>query len=175
MWNENIMPISDDDRAILSAYLDGELDEATAERLEARLSLEPEVRAAYEAMRRTWGLLDYLPKVAPSPALTNRTLERVTLERRAAPTTRLAHAARRFPAAAVGWAVAVLVAAGIGYVAGGRLPTAAPEVPPPPDPDEALVRHLRVIERWPFYQHADDLGFLRRLDDPDLFGDDPGS
>jgi anti-sigma factor RsiW len=163
------MPLNDDDRAALSAYLDGELDEGQTQRVEARISLEPEVRAEYEAMRRAWGLLDYLPRAAPSASFTHRTLERISLEKRAAPRSawwrRLSHV--------LPWAAAVLVAAGLGVALGGLLPPLP--TAPPADPDEALVRHLRVIEKWPLYQHADDLDFIRQLDQPELFGDEPGS
>jgi hypothetical protein len=43
------------------------------------------------------------------------------------------------------------------------------------DPEESLVRHLRVLEKWRQYEAIDDLEFLRALDHPDLFGDEPGS
>jgi anti-sigma factor RsiW len=56
------MPLSDDDRATLSAYLDGELDEAAVQQVESRLSLDSEARAEYETRRQTWSLLDYLPR-----------------------------------------------------------------------------------------------------------------
>jgi anti-sigma factor RsiW len=167
------MALSDDDRVALSAYLDGELDEAVSQQLEARISLDSEVRAEFETLRETWSLLDYLPTATPRADFTNRTLERLALERRVvAPATK----ARRLPAAAL-WAGGVLIAAGLGYGASGLLPTAVPVPVPHEDSavaDETLVRHLRVIEMWPLYKNAEDLDFLKKLDDPDLFGDEPG-
>ena len=38
--------------------------------------------------------------------------------------------------------------------------------------NEDLTRNLRVIENMRFYEHVDDLNFLKSLDQPDLFGDD---
>ena len=38
-----------------------------------------------------------------------------------------------------------------------------------------LVRHLRVIEKWRLYEHADDLDFVKKLNHPDLFGDEDKS
>jgi anti-sigma factor RsiW len=163
------MPLNDEDRTTLSAYLDGELDDEAVQQLEARLSRDPEARAEYEAMRRAWGLLDYLPRASPSSDMTHRTMERLARETQVRPrrTTRR----RRWPVV-VAWAAAVLIAAGAGYLVGGRIVTHTTEIP---DPDEPLVRQLRVIEYWPLYQHADDLDFVRQLDQPDLFGDDLGT
>jgi anti-sigma factor RsiW len=166
------MPISDDDRATLSAYLDGELDEAAVQQVEARLSLDTEARTEYETLRETWSLLDYLPRAAPAADFTSRTLERLARERSIGPGTRIA---RRVQTPLV-WVAAVLLAAGLGYALGGQLPNSAPETAPDvaADSDEALVRHLRVIELWPLYQNAEDLDFLRKFDEPELFGEESG-
>ncbi len=168
------MALSEDDRAAISAYLDGELDEAVSQQMETRISLDAEARAEYETLRETWSLLDYLPRATPRPDFTNRTLERLSLERQApAPVQK----ARRAPAA-LAWVAGVLIAAGLGYGASGLLPTAVPVPPEHEDRaevDETLVRHLRVVEMWPLYQNVDDIDFLKKLDDPELFGDEPGS
>src|SRR5262245_3229058 len=96
-------PIKDEDRADLVAYLDGERDEEAARTLETRITTEPTLRAELEALKRTWELLDYLPKPEPSPNFTNRTLDRITV-----PEARAARGRRRW--VAVRWAAAVLVA-----------------------------------------------------------------
>jgi anti-sigma factor RsiW len=169
------MPMTEEDRAALSAYLDGELDEATSHQLEARLCAEAELRHEYEVLKQTWSLLDYLPQAAVSTNFTSRTLERMTLERQAGGrAARLLRWVRRLRPATLGLAAAVLVAVGVGYAVGGWLVTnAVPEQTP--ENDEMLVRHLRVVERWPLYQHAEDIDFLKDLDQPDLFGDEQGS
>src|SRR2546423_15225564 len=71
-------PLSDEDRENLVAYLDGELDAKTARTLEAKLHLDAEARAEAEALRRTWEMLDYLPRPEPTATFSSRTLERVT-------------------------------------------------------------------------------------------------
>jgi hypothetical protein len=47
---------------------------------------------------------------------------------------------------------------------------------PPPEPisdDELpLVRNLRIAEKWRLYEYVDDLDFVKKLTQPDLFGDD---
>lgn len=164
--------LSEDDRAALSAYLDGELDEESTRRIEVRLSLEPELRCAYDTLRQTWSLLDYLPRSNPSIDFTSRTLDRLSREALPTGSTRwISRVFRRVPAAAIAWSLGVLMALGVGVAVGGWFGgTATVEA----DNDDALVRHLRIVDRWRLYEAADDIDFLRGLDQPDLFGDDPG-
>jgi anti-sigma factor RsiW len=161
--------LNDDDRANLTAYLDGELDEEATQLLEAKLAQDPDARAEVEALRQAWTMLDYLPRATPSTSFTNRTMERLSLERRPVQTGKMP-VARVGWGRALAWAAAVLLAAAAGYWASGRL-----LAPGPSGDDEPLVRHLRVIEKWRDYDMVNDLEFLKSLDDPDLFGDDLGS
>src|SRR5262245_61243443 len=110
-------PLSDEDRATLVAYLDGELNEEEARHVEARISQDPAVRAEVESMKRTWDLLDYLPRVEPSPTFTHRTVSLVTAEHVA---TLKSRQRRRRWLQGAGWAAAVLVAA-LGGFAGVTL------------------------------------------------------
>jgi anti-sigma factor RsiW len=155
-------PLSDEDRATLVAYLDGELDEEAAREVEARISQDPTVRAEVESMKRTWDLLDYLPRAEPSPSFTHRTVSLVTGEHKAA---LVARQRRRRWAFVAGWAAAVLVAALGGYAGVTYLAPRGPS-------DEELVRDMRLLESQRLYEQVEDVGFLKRLDQPDLFGDD---
>jgi anti-sigma factor RsiW len=168
------MALSEDDRATLSAYLDGELDDADSQQVEARINLDPTVRAEFETLRETWSLLDYLPRATPKADFTNRTMERLALE---VPLAAPAPSARPVPAALL-WAAGLLIAVGLGYGASSLLPTAVPDPVVRDDhgeSDEILLRRLRVIEMWPLYKNAEDLDFLKKLDEPELFGDESGS
>src|SRR5882724_4743238 len=110
--------LSDEDRANLVAFLDGELDEATAHALESKLSLDPLARAEADALRRTWELLDYLPKPEPSTDFTNRTLERLSVQQpRSSTILPLAGPSlrRRRWVLPLGWVAAVLLAAAGGF------------------------------------------------------------
>lgn len=165
------MSLSEDDRAALSAYLDGELDEASTRHIEVRLTLEPDLRCAYDTLRQTWSLLDYLPRATPSTEFTSRTLDRLTHETLAGGAGRwINRVFRRVPATAVAWSLGVLVALSMGMAIGGWLRGPAMSEA---ESDEALVRHLHIVERWRLYEAADDLKFVRQLDQPDLFGDEP--
>lgn len=70
-------PAPDPFEAELVAYLDGELDPAGARRVEARLANDPAARARATELKKTFDLLDYLPKPEPSPNFTTRTLEKL--------------------------------------------------------------------------------------------------
>jgi anti-sigma factor RsiW len=168
------MPLNEDEKADLVAYLDGELDEAATQAVEAKIAADPDARAELDALKQAWGMLDYLPKASPSPNFTNRTMERLTLENVGVAANKTMPMARRvgWPIA-LGWSAAVLVAVSAGYMATTYLwPTPAAPVPIP-DSDLPLVRHLYIVEKWRAYENADDLDFVKKLSHPDLFGEDP--
>ena len=164
--------LSEDDHADLVAYLDGEMDEETAQAFEARLGRDADLRAEAEALKRTWELLDYLPRPEPSGGFTQRTLERLAVRE----TTRQAvYQPRKWAwAAPVGWAAAMLIAMGSGLFVAHELwpPPANPTPPlrgqPGPNPGQAefdakMARNLGPIENLRIYNHVDDLGFSRAL------------
>ena len=113
--------LNDRDRENLTAYLDGELDGKTAQALEAKINLDPEARQEVEALKKAWGLLDYLPKPELSANFTSRTLDRVSAIRPISRASQINyhHGKRLRPwVLRIGWAAAVLVAALVGYGGG---------------------------------------------------------
>lgn len=172
------MPLNDDEKAELVAYLDGELDEHATQMVEAKLATDPEARAEMDSLKQTWGLLDYLPKATPSPNFTHRTMERLTLEKvgvvaKTGKQVPLVEGKRTRWWVAAGWVVGLLLAVGAGYGAALHFfPPVAPD--PGHESDESLVRHLRVVEKWRYYENVDDRDFLNGLAQPDLFGEEPG-
>jgi hypothetical protein len=167
------MPEPDDDLdADLIAYLDGELDGPEAAAVEERLARDPAARAKAEAYKKTYDLLDYLPKPDPSPDFATRTVTRLSPVAASASST---PAAVQTPSGwNLGWAswlVAGVLAAAGGYVAHAAL---RPLVDPPPrDPEALAYEDVRVVESLPLYLGVDDLAFLRQLDESDLFEADP--
>src|SRR4051794_27237449 len=108
-------PLTDEERANLVAFLDGELDPAASAVIEAKLALNPLARAEADELRRTWSLLDYLPRPQTSPEFTHQTLERLMA---LSPTVAPARPGWRvwiFPA---GWTAALIVATALGVVGG---------------------------------------------------------
>jgi anti-sigma factor RsiW len=160
-------PFTDADRADLVAYLDGELDPAGQQRVEARLGRDPRARAEADTLQRAWELLDYLPRPDPSPNFTEQTLTRVTALRTAA-SIGLPWYVR--PALGIaGWAAALLFAVAFGYTV---TPPVRPQPPPDLATDPAFTRQPQVIERLPLYLAVGNIEFLRALDRPELFDDD---
>ncbi|HEY1381943.1 MAG TPA: hypothetical protein VGF55_34410 [Gemmataceae bacterium] len=168
-------PITDDDRAELVAYLDGELEADAQRQVEARLNTDANARAEADTLKRAWELLDYLPRAEPSTDFTERTLDRVSAlrvsPRPSGSAGRLA--ARPRHRRAIGFAAGVAAAALLALAAGYALtpgPRPAPE--PDPDNDPLMAKEPRVIENLPLYLAADNLDYLLALDQSDLFTDD---
>jgi len=172
-------PLSEEERAELVAYLDGELPKPAAQALEAKLNTDPRLRAEVDTLRCTWEMLDYLPKPEPSASFTSRTLDRVSAIRpvsRASGVGRAVGTGQRWRPWALGasWAAAVLVAAVVGYRGGHWLSsgTRPSRTTDGVDVQPQLVKDYRVIENRHLYENADDMSFLRALLDPDLFGEE---
>src|SRR5262245_7085539 len=131
-------PLNERERDDLTAYLDGELDRQSARALEAKLGVSPEARREADAMRRTWEMLDYLPRPEPSPDFTHRTLDRLTAASLAS-TAGLRDSTRPW-FFRTGWAAAALIAAFVGYAGMDRYLQRGPV-----DPDRQLVQDLHLI------------------------------
>jgi hypothetical protein len=153
----------------LIAYLDGELDGPEAEAVEARLALDPAARTRADSYKKTFDLLDYLPRPEPSADFATRTLTRLQpatgyeprATRSGASASRVARRSPLLP-----WLLAGVLAAVGGYVAHAAL---RQFVDRPAGSGELSYDDVRVIENLPLYLGVDDLGFLRALDDADLF------
>jgi anti-sigma factor RsiW len=155
-------PLNEQERADLVAYLDGELHGAAAQAIEARLSLDPEARAEAESLRRAWDMLDFLPRPEASPNFTERTMSRIL----PVPLDSLRRPQRRW-GLPVAWAAAVIVAFLGGWAVYEWL------IPHEPGERE-LVQDLRIIENFRLYEQADDIDFVRQLDQSELFRDEVG-
>jgi hypothetical protein len=163
--------MTDEERADLVAYLDGELTGEAARAMEAKLSLDPRVRAEAESLQRAWEMLDFLPRPEPTSSFTERTRSKIAPVIRPKPKTQpmptVSTGWGRRLWLGMGWAAMLLLAAWGGY---RGYHYAVPREPGEPE----LIRDLRLIENKRFYETVDDFDFLKQLDDPDLFGEDTG-
>jgi anti-sigma factor RsiW len=159
-------PLSEKDRTELVAYLDGELTGEAARAMEARIALDPAVRAEADSLKRTWDLLDFLPRPEPSPSFTAKTLSRLgPISRPAATAAAPKRRLWKRLAFGGGWAAAVVAAALGGYLGYERLV--------PREPGEAeLVRDLRLIENKRQYDLIEDVELFKGLEQPELFGEE---
>ncbi|MGF1581795.1 MAG: anti-sigma factor family protein [Gemmataceae bacterium] len=162
--------ITEQDRENLVAYLDGELDELTAREIETRISLDADVRAELETLKQAWELLDHLPKSEASSNFTHRTLDRV-LEHRPISTM---HMPKRVGMGkvvrGVAWAMVVVLVLLVGFGVGRNVGKPKPKPTPEAKIEETLIRDLRVIKHKTVYEAIDDVEFLKKLDQPELFG-----
>jgi hypothetical protein len=166
--------LTERERADLVAYLDGELGGEAARALEAKLNLSPEARAEADSLKRTWDLLDFLPRAEPSPRFTERTLSRLSPVSAVRPGALAVPAWHRWAGGAL-WAVAVVAAfvagwAGYNLLAGrepgeNRRPQAAGEDPETRDQkflDRLPARVREEVQRLPAEQRPARLAQLRR-------------
>ncbi|HEX3150253.1 MAG TPA: hypothetical protein VHR66_19410 [Gemmataceae bacterium] len=164
----------------LVAYLDGELDDKAAESFATRLTLDSKLRAEADALQRAWDILDVLPRPQPTGNFATRTLSQVLPVSLSTSGTQIftpsGPAAATMPAMpparpATGFwltSLFVILVAGIGGYLGHRefAPAPKPVVPEPSLDDVPLMKNLRL------YRNIDDSDYLKKLDSPDLFGDE---
>lgn len=131
--------LSEQERADLVAYLDGELSGDAVRELERKLNLHPAARAEADALRRTWELLDYLPRPQPSSSFTHRTLERLSPVR--ADENRRWRL-RRIGCLGLGWMAALLLSGWAGYAGYNWLT-------PRPVGEREVIQEREWIERLP--------------------------
>ena len=152
---------SDDD---LVAYLDGELDDATARQVEEKVTADAATRTKVQSLRKTYDLLDFLPKPEPSANFATKTVTQIqNLPSHSSDVSTVRRANSKWVGMSLAACAAIAVGIAIGILARPSAPVAEPLTPD----------LLPVLARLPFYTGVDDLEFLRKLDSPDLFGNDP--
>lgn len=145
---------------LLSAYLDGELDDTARERVEQLLARDAAARDELARLRQAWELLDRLPRSQVNPSFTQSTVEMVAVA--AAGLQAPPQSPKRrvlWPILlAAGLAVAAAVGFGLGRIAW-------------PDPNQQLLEDLPLVEHLDAYQQAGSIEFLRKLDSSHVFSD----
>jgi len=162
----------------LVAYLDGELDPKASEAFATRLSLDPKLRAEADAFQRAWDILDVLPRPQPSANFATRTLSQAIPVPAASGTQVVPYPGQAFPSASLPaqrpgpgfWltSAVIIFAAAVGGYLGHRAlaPTPKSALPDPPLEDVTLMKNLRL------YRNVDDMDYLKKLDMPELFGEE---
>ena len=186
--------------AELIAYLDGELEASDARRIEDQLDRDPKLRARADALKRSFDLLDFLPKPEPSSNFATRTMDKLPVSVKpvagtaATATTpipvaipssmsSLAFPHASLPPSAPAWVWALGLFLAVGFALGaGYLGTAAARkyvfgsaTVKEPDTDSLTIADVRIIENLPLYAPVDDLDFLNQLAAPEFFGDELGT
>ena len=160
MNHDTTFTMSDDLHNEMVAYLDGELDAEQTLRIEQQLATDAKFAAELRQLQKSFEMLEELSNPQVADTFAASTVEMIAVEARTEHEQQLAHAPQ---ARLQRWLVALAALAAaiaVGYFAAGRLL---------PDPNEALLRDLAVIENLDRYQLAGSIDYLRALDTSGLF------
>lgn len=145
---------------LLVAYLDGELDAASAQQIDKRLANESELRQRLQQHQRAWDMLDELPRSAVSDQFTQTTVEMVAISvADSVDETTKTEAVRSKFIWLLGAAVSLAAAIG-GYSMVASVLA---------EPNRQLVEDLHIIENLDAYRATEDIDFLRALEAEGLF------
>jgi hypothetical protein len=148
----------------LVAFLDGELaDDALGQKLEEKVAQSVSVRKEVQALEKTWGMLDWLPRPELPADFASQTVTRIHSQQ-----LRAEMIEGQFKywtlvlAKVIGWAacVAALVTAGFASVRFAL-----------PDPTRDLINHLEIVENLETYSAIPDLKFLDDISRINMFRD----
>ena len=145
-------------REMLVAYLDGELDGASARHVEELLARDPRVERELRQLERAWQLLDRLPRAEVDPSFTRSTVEMAAVA-----------VAEEWPTAAsrgrrTALVASVLLAACFSGFFAARLW---------PDANRQLLLDLPILENLEAYRQSPSIDFVRQLVKTGLFADEP--
>lgn len=146
--------------ADLIAYLDGEMDAETRQKIERCLAEDPQLVQRMREHQRAWDLLDDLPREEVRDDFAQTTLQMVAV---AAGGDVQEHASeanhrRRWVWGTVGVSLIAASLAGF-WLASSRLAR----------PNRQLLHDLPVIENLEAFQQVEDVEFLRALENEGLF------
>jgi len=154
---------SDTVEQALVAYLDGELDDASSNEIERRLSRDPKFRDSLRRLQAAWDMLDLLPRADAGDEFTKSTVELVAVK--------ATNDARKKSDSwtttnRLNWIVGIagaVVALFVGYGTSRYMLSA---------PNRQLVSDLPVIENVDLYHNIDSIEFLQQLDAEGLFAEE---
>jgi anti-sigma factor RsiW len=155
--------LSPEERGNLTAYIDGELTENESRSIATKLSLSGTARRELESLRKTWELLEHLPRPSASTDFPERTLN--TIRAIDAPAVTWSSDASYWTRQVLKLALCLIVAAAV-FVLGFVITTWAW-----PDPSARLARDRSIAEHLDEYQEVGSFDFLEELARSKEFGD----
>jgi len=163
---------SDKEKEELVAYLDGELPDESALRVEKSLVDDAAVRSDVEQLTKTFDLLDLLPASKASDGFAEKTLTAIRTQE-SIPNTKVTdkissveksqpNVSRR----AIAWGTRCIAFLGLMFAATTGFNGAFKQGS---EPIDELLTELPVIQRLDEYQEIGDVEFLRILSESGLF------
>jgi len=154
--------LSPDERDDLVAYLDGELPEAHTRVISTKLTQSATARREVEILKKTWELLDFLPRPKAPPEFSERTISHIhRLELEGHSWEPLVASWSAQAARVVVYVIAVGLSLGVGYA----LTRWAW-----PDPTARMARDLTLAEHLDEYLEVGSFEFLSQLAASKEFG-----
>jgi hypothetical protein len=148
----------------LVAFLDGELDDdELGQRLEEKVAQSVSVRKEVQALEKTWGMLDWLPRPELPVDFASQTVTLIHSQQlRAEMIEGQFKYWTTIVAKVIAWAacVAALVAGGFASVRYAWR-----------DPTRELINHLEIVENLETYRAIPDLKFLDDISRINMFND----
>lgn len=163
---------SDKEKEELVAYLDGELPDEVASRVEKSLVDDASVRRDVEQLTKTFDLLDLLPTSQASDGFAEKTLTAIRAQADAPKTessdnqTTSAKPRSGYSQLAIVWGIRAAGFLGLLFVATSGFNGAFMQNS---EPIDELLTELPVIQRLDEYQEIGDVEFLKSLSESGLF------
>lgn len=137
------------------AYLDGELDEAETERIEAVIGQSEVARSDMEGLAKTYEFLDILERPEASGDFAERTMATIRVdELRADPRDSLWYKLSQRGGILAAWVAGLFAMAVLGFLATSQWVQT---------PSDQLVEDLPLIENIDLYTEVGSIEFLQRL------------
>lgn len=160
---EKTVRLNAEQREDLVAYLDGELPDDQVQQIDQIIARSEVARHEVEALARTWEMLDILPPAKASDDFANKTMHNLkVMEQPFILTEQPWWIYLTRTVAILGWLAAMAASGWLG------LQMTRSWIP---NPNDALLRDLPVIENLDHYQEAGDIEFLKQLKSSGLFDD----
>lgn len=149
--------------AELSAYLDGEVDQAARDEIEQKLSSHEVYRERLQVLQASWDLLDQLPGSDTDESFTRSTVAMAALHIEQPPTSEslVSRQLARWPWLRLGGCIAASFLVGFVAIA---VPTRIAH--------RYAVKDLELIQNFEIYYYADSEQFLKLLDEEGLFAEE---
>lgn len=162
---------SDKEKEELVAYLDGELPDEAASRVEKSLVDDASVRSEVEQLTKTFDLLDLLPASKASDGFAENTLTAIRTQE-TAPKTKVADkespvekSQSNISLRAIAWGIRGVAFLGLMFAATAGFNGAFKQ---DSEPIDELLTELPVIQRLDEYEEIGDVEFLKSLSESGL-------
>ena len=144
--------LTEDERMNLVAFVDGELEDELAQKLEEKVAQSVSIRREIQALEKTWGMLDWLPRPELPGDFASQTVTRIHSQQlRAEMIEGHVKFWSTIAAKTIAWVACVAAMGAVGF-ASLRYAWR--------DPTRELIEHLDIVENLDTFRAIPDVKFL---------------